>query len=119
MAALDKYVVTYDFDKIEEYPRERHIEVYERLKDDTKDNTEDFTDNNEFNRQYFAEMVANYYAGQYGIYSQMSKNILNFKVDITDIEPLDKMAIRGKTYIVMQTEKDFLQGTTKIELRGY
>lgn len=67
---------------------------------------------------YFAEMVANYYAGQFGVYSSIKKT-MNFTIDSLDIEPLDIIPISGKSYLVTQVEKDFLNGSSKLEVKEY
>jgi len=42
---------------------------------------------------------------------------LNFTADTIDINPLDKIMFNEKQYIVMQAEKDLLEGSSKLELR--
>ena len=67
---------------------------------------------------YFGEMLANYYAGQFGIYSSV-KRTFKFTVDSLDIEPLDIIPINDKNYIVMRVEKDFIDGSSKLTLKEY
>jgi hypothetical protein len=75
--------------------------------------------NHPFYRQFFAEMVANYYAGEHGIYTKFIKNSLSLTIDLIDIEPLDVITIDTKKYIVLRAEKDFVDGSSKLELKEY
>jgi len=70
-------------------------------------------------KQFFGQMVINYYAGKYGIYTNFIRNSLRFTVDRIDIEPLDTITINEEQYIVMQVEKDFLKGISKLTLKEY
>jgi hypothetical protein len=73
----------------------------------------------DIHKQYFGEAIANYYAGKYGIYTKSFINNLSFSVDSLEVNLLDRLTIDNKTYTVTQVEKDFLEGTTKIEVVEY
>ena len=117
MRATDKYVVQYG-NKTETYPNRRWRSSEE---DDKLGHPNEYYGKSDkaYHKLFFAEMVANYYAGQYGIYKNLSFDTLNFTVDTLDINPLDKLYFNDKLYIIMRTEKDILKGSSKIEIREY
>jgi hypothetical protein len=119
MLPLNRYSVTYPSGKQENYPLGNREGII--FGGDTRpigSTRSIFHTDPLIYRSYFGEMIANYYAGQYGIYSSI-KSVLKFTIDTLDVQPLDVISIAGKKYIVMQVEKDFIDGNSKLELKEY
>jgi len=109
---------------IEEYPK-YYKQPYMNQESDYDDDNMDainsielFADHNYY-RQFFAEMVANYYAGEHGIYTKFVRNSMSLKIDLIDVDPLDVITLDAKKYIVLRTEKYFVDGSSKLELKEY
>jgi hypothetical protein len=117
---VNKFICNYYEDETETYPQQ---DIVERFSDihGNKISKSDYVElyKHSIHRLHFASMVANYYGGKYGIYNRFNSQGLKFTVDTLEVNLLDKVEIRYANYIVMHTEKDFLHGTTKLELRGY
>jgi hypothetical protein len=111
VAPLDSYTVFRNNEIHVTHPLNRLSVNYDKNATITKEEAETC-------QSYFAEMLANYYEGPFGIISNI-KNVLTFTVGTIDIEPLDFMLIKDKKYIITEVEKDFIQGNSKLVLKEY
>ena len=112
VAPIDSYVVFRDGKSVATFPMhgERNsVMTNGKLTENSKE---------EIHKKYFGQMLANYYEGPYGIFSNI-KSYLSFTVDTIDVQPLDKVSIANKNYVIMQVEKDFLSGSSKLDLKEY
>jgi hypothetical protein len=122
---VNKFICSYFEDEIETYPQKAVVNRFNNYHNVTNDEYKQHINKDDYkkifkhpiHRLHFAEMVANYYGGKYGIYNKLNIRCLTFMVDTLEVNLLDKIEIRYINYIVVKTEKDFLQGTTKLELR--
>jgi len=69
-------------------------------------------------RRVFGKAIANYYGGVYGIYNTKS-DIIECELDLLEVNIFDYCQIDSKNYYVFSTEKDLVNGITKINLRSY
>ena len=122
MIPINQYIACYGTnEKVEEvYPNPNYFIA--PVPNEDKVDIESFVNlsvDHNYYRQFFAEMVANYYAGQYGIYTNFARKTLSFTIDGIDVEPLDTTIIQGKQYIITEVEKNFMEGTSKLTLKEY
>ena len=100
------------------YPLDKFVVDYGNSTFETYQVSVSGDQNDQKHKRVFAKMLANYFGGMYGMFS-VPRETLSFTVDTLDVKPLDRIPLAGKEYTVIQVEKNFIEGTSQIELRNY